>query len=253
MKIGVNIDPSKTLVQAIQTTGKWGIDFVEIYIEPPFNEPKMLLKKASLIKSALKANNLEAVGHIDPSCDLGSPDLTTRAAWLLEVKRAINAAAQIGMTRLDVHAHSFGIMLPIRELHSVVMKNLAESFALLVETASPKNIAIAVENTWEGHKEFGKFISKVKGLHATLDIGHAFMHGGFDEIKRFLEIREVDHMHVHDATRNSEHLLIGEGKIPFEQFAKELKKREYNGTATMEIFAEKAELKKSLDKFREMI
>ena len=253
MKFGVNINPSKPVVQEIESVAKWGIDFVEVYVEPPFNTPEMLIKKAPLIRKVLQNHNLSAIGHAPPWCDLGSPDITVRAAWLIEMKRIIKAAAKLGLQRIDVHAHSAGTGLFMSEIQEIVMQNFVESFGFLVETARQHGIIIGVENTWESPKEITPLVSKVKDLHATLDIGHAFMLGGMPMLKTFAMMKQVDHLHVHDSTRSQEHLSFGEGAIPFKQFAEILKNRNYDSTAAMEIFGPKIGVKQSLEKFKELM
>ncbi|MEM7815044.1 MAG: sugar phosphate isomerase/epimerase family protein [Candidatus Aenigmatarchaeota archaeon] len=253
MQFGVNINPSKPQAQEIESVAKWGVDFVELYIEPPFNTHDVLIKKAPLIKKVLQGHNLFAVGHAPPYCDLGSPDITVRAAWLIEMKRTIKAAAKLGLKRLDVHAHSSGMGFLTAELDKVVMENFIASFAFLVEAARPHGIIISIENTGEYPKEFAYLLSKVPGLHATLDIGHAFMRGGVAAIKAFTGIKAVDHLHINDATKTQDNLPLGEGKIPMKQVAEMLKKRGFAGTATVEVFGSKAEMKQSLEKFKELM
>jgi len=252
MKFGINVNPAKPLVQEIESVGNWGVDFVEIYFEPPLNLPDLLLGKATAIKKTLANDQLFAIGHAPPWCDLGNPDLTTRAAWLIEMKRIIKCSAKLGFTRIDVHANPT-ISFVSKEVQSIIMDNLISSFAFLTETAKPHGIAIAVENTWEFPSEYEHLLTKVEGLHGTLDIGHAFMRGGMDTLKNFSRIKEVDHLHVHDVKGGSDHFPIGDGKISFKQLAELLRKRNYSNTATIEVFGPKSGVKKSLDKFKEIM
>jgi sugar phosphate isomerase/epimerase len=253
MQFGVSIDPSKPLVPEIESIGKWNLDFVEICIQPPLNTPELLAKKAPQIKKALQANKLFATGHAHPWCDLGSPDITVRAAWLVEMKRVISAAAKLGLKRIELHAHSAGIGFLAPALNKLIMDNFVASFAFLVEAATPHGIAIAVENTWEYPSEFKHLLSKVKGLHATLDIGHAFVRGGLNAIKEFVAMKEIDNLHVHDTRGEVDHLPFGKGKIPLKGVTELLKKFDYRGSAMIEVFGSKAEVKQSLDKFRELM
>jgi len=253
MKFGASIDPGKPLIQEIENIAKWNLDFVQVYIEPPLNTPELLTKKAPLIKKTLKECKLFAIGHAHPWCDLGSPDITIRAAWLVEMKRVISAAAKLGLHRIDIHAHSAGIGFLTPTVHAIIMDNLIASFAYLIETAKPHGIAIGVENTWEYPSEFKHLLSKVQGLHATLDIGHAFMRGGMQAIKNLIALKEVDHLHIHDAKGGIDHLPLGEGKISFKQVAELLKERDYNGTAIIEVIDSQSKRKQSLDKFREVM
>lgn len=253
MKFGVSLNPSNSVVQEIDSVAKWGIDLVELYVEPPLNTPELLMKKAPAIKQALQTHNLFAIGHAHPWCDLGSPDITVRASWLLELKRVIKACAKLGLRRLDVHAHSAGIDFLTPPIRAMVMDNFVASFAFLLETAKPHGLVIGVENTWESPKYFSQLLSKVKDLHATLDIGHAYMNGGMPALKEFAAIKQVDHLHILDATRDSDHLPLGEGAISFSQLADMLKRRGYESTAIMEVFGSKAGIKQSLDKFKELM
>lgn len=253
MKFGVSLNPGKSLIQEIESVSRWKLDFVEFYIEPPFNTPELLIKKAPLIKKTLQSNGLLAIGHPYWWCDLGSPDVTVRAGWLVEIKRAITAAAKFGIRRLDIHGHSAGMGFLTPALQALVMDNLVASLAFLVEAAKPHNIAIALENTWEGPEEFEYFLSKVKGLHATLDIGHAFRRDGMPAIQEILKLPAVDHIHMHDARGDIDHLPLGKGRIPLKQVAELLKKRKYTGTIAIEVIGTQAERKKSLDKFRELM
>jgi sugar phosphate isomerase/epimerase len=251
MKFGVSISPAKLLTQEIERIGKWGADFVEIYTEPPLDTPEMISKKAPLIKKLLKAHDLSVIGHGNFACVLGSPDLTERASWLLELKREIAAVAKIGAHRMDIHANLNDMLGPA--FKAVEMDNLIDSFAVLSETAKEHNIALNVENTRESVSDIEHLISKVKGLHATLDIGHAFMRGGMSEVKKFLDLKAVNHMHVHDVKGLMDHYPIGEGKINFKEFAEILRKRKYDETVLIEVISSDENRRKSFEKFRELM
>jgi len=251
MKFGVSINPAKPTVQEIENVFKWQPDCVEIYIEPPLNTPEMLARKAPLIKKTLQSHNIFAIGHANFACDLSSPDITIRASWLIELKREIAAAAKLGFQRMDVHANLTSYLGSVQK--ALEMDNLIASFALLVETAKSHGIIIGVENTHEDPADIAHLLAKVKGLHATVDIGHAFLHGGMPAVKGFLELKAVDHLHIVDAKGGVDHLPLGEGKINFKQVAQLLKKRNYTDTAIMEVFGSDSSRKKSLDAFKELM
>jgi sugar phosphate isomerase/epimerase len=251
MKFGLSISPAKPLVQEIEKAGKWQPECIEIYIEPPLNVPQLLTKKAPLIKKVLAQYNILAISHANFACDLSSPDITIRASWLVELKREIAAAAKLGCQRIDVHANLTSYLGSVQK--ALEMDNLIASFALLAEEAKSRGMIIGVENTHEDPADIAHLLAKVKGLHATVDIGHAFMQGGMSAVKGFLELKEVDHIHVLDAKDGIDHLPLGEGKINFKQVVQILKKRNYSGTAITEIIASDAQRKESFEKFKEMM
>lgn len=83
------------------------------------------------------------------------------------------------------------------------------------------------------------------GASLCLDVGHAFMEHDTERTVSFLEAHaeRLSHLHVHDArNRGDTHIPIGSGEIDYDAVGDALTRAGFDGTATVEVFTDDAEL-----------
>jgi sugar phosphate isomerase/epimerase len=237
------------------------MDFVEIGIEGPEGMPDILMNKAEAIKKSLKKKGMFALGHTVWYNDLGAPYEPVRRAWFSESKRFIDAASQVGMSRISFHSHSSGMFMQQRESKKRVFENFITNIRELVEYGKKKKIIVMLENAnMVGEiydiDDFGYIVSRVPELKVHVDVGHAFIHGGVKNVEAYLRrfSDKLEHLHFHDNHGEfDEHLSIGEGNINYKRVVGVLKKIVYDKTITFEVFNKNRNLVKvSANKVKKM-
>jgi sugar phosphate isomerase/epimerase len=113
--------------------------------------------------------------------------------------------------------------------HIIEMSRIAES----------AGIVLAVENVYEDNPDVLKYIAesiKSDNLKLCLDTGHANVKSkvSLDEWVRTYGDR-LAYIHLHDNNgKKDRHLAVGQGKIDFAPFFRELRKSEYSGGICIE-------------------
>lgn len=253
-KFGHSCDPRKSVLSEIEIIADMGFDFAEITMEAPHGDPAHLWKQRNKIKTALMEYNVFATAHAPLALDLGNFFEPVRRLWLEHSRKIIKMAEKIGIEKINFHANYSSLIIKNAALKKLILENHVRSFKVLTATASKYNVQILVENTHESLRDF-VHIAKGKNLFVTLDVGHAFMHGGDALIKRYIKtFPNISHLHVHDNNgKRDEHLAIGQGKIDFPLLVMELKRSGFDGTTTLEVFTKNRALAKvSLNKLKKM-
>jgi sugar phosphate isomerase/epimerase len=135
------------------------------------------------------------------------------------------------------------------------LETLAESFSFLKKYGDGKGVIVSLENTWQSPEEFEYILKHANGVMTTIDISHAYMQGGMPKIEEFLQRfrNSMVHLHISDNNGKSDsHEEIGKGRIPFHTVWKLIKKIDYNGTVTLEVFKDKTAVKRSLKIIKDM-
>src|SRR5215472_9573735 len=101
MQIGAMNHPARNPLEEIEWIGKNGFDFVDFTLEPPAADPDQIDPHA--VRSALDRHSLGVVAHTAWFIPLGSPFASVRDASLIEFRRALRAAGQIGAAVMNVH------------------------------------------------------------------------------------------------------------------------------------------------------
>jgi len=259
IKFGMLTNPSLEILKEINSIHNFGFDFVEIGIEGPEGTPEILMKKKDQILKLVSRFDTFAIGHSSWWIDLGSDYEPVRQGWLEEAKRIIDVADMLGMPLLNFHANSPGMYGVSDRFEKIVLDNWIDGLKVLGDYSSKKLITIMLENMPPSGicrpKDFRYLMKAVPNLKLHLDIGHAFMAGGMDCVKKFLKFgSDIVHMHVHDNNGiTDEHLPVGRGKINFRAVVKTLKKINYNRTVTFEVFTGKRDAKESMLRFKKLL
>ncbi len=155
------------------------------------------------------------------------------------VKRAINLADNVESNKLTIHPGFQEMPSPaIKYCYDALIETLQE----IVEVGKKYNVNICLENfdkpaLCSELKDYLYVLNSVKGLMATLDVGHV----NTTSTKLSVYFKETKHfimnLHIHDnGGKRDEHKCLGEGTINFKEFFLECKKARYFGPFILEIF-----------------
>lgn len=146
---------------------------------------------------------------------------------------------EVLLTRLTIHPGFQEMPSPaIKYCYDALIETLQE----IVEIGKKYNVSICFENfdkpmLCSELKDYLYVLNSVKGLVATLDVGHAnTTNTKLSEF--FKETREfIMDIHIHDNMGNrDEHKCLGEGTINFKEFFSECKRAKYYGPFILELF-----------------
>jgi sugar phosphate isomerase/epimerase len=256
-KFGLMINPSVNLLEHMKLIYKNGFDFAELTIEPPNATVEKIKKQISAIKRQSRSFSHPLVGHTAWWLDLGSEYESIRKASVFEFKKAVNVCKSLEIEYMNVHATTYGMYFG--KSKKIILDNFAASLNELKAYAKKRNVKIMLENVPEKRElsqfESYKYLIDRSGAFVHLDIAHAFVVGGMGGIQKYIRTfkRDIRHIHIHDNMGlRDDHLAIGKGKIDFEAVVQELKKINYNGTMTFEVFRSMKDAVKSREKIRKM-
>lgn len=243
MLFGNEVNPMNDIVEDIQLIKKMGFDYPEITIEDPFNLPEILELRKKEIKKVLKLFNHPPLAHFSWRVDIGTSDEVVRNAWIEEVKKSLITAKEFGCTEFTVHYTTRFNVEANQKMEKIQLENYVKSLKELTKFSNKIGIQLMMENAaMEGKahlKNFAYVADNVPGLKINLDISHAFMNGGMKVVEDFINYfgKRIVHFHFSDNSGDDdEHLSIGNGKINYAKIVDIIKKVNYDGTITLEIF-----------------
>ncbi|AEB12898.1 sugar phosphate isomerase/epimerase family protein [Marinithermus hydrothermalis] len=191
-----------------------------------------------------------------PFVDLNLASLVP-AVWRQSVERVqqgLEFASTVGARVGVLHTG----MVPVR--HPFVVEAALERLRAALEALTPLPVPVAVENLVPSYHVFIDAPETLADLVRAagdrygfcLDLGHAFIQGGIEQIAAYLQAMEgrLLHLHVHDNHGVSDdHLALGLGRIPFHQFREEL--RGFEGTVALEVQGGAEGVRASVRRLRE--
>jgi sugar phosphate isomerase/epimerase len=235
MKIGVMNDPRQDIIKEINWISENEFDFVDLTIEPSgaydFDVGR--------VKKALDDTGLDAVGHTNPFLPAIFPISSIRKVCLNEFKKYVEIFSELGIELMNVH--------PYYDRHQ---RSKTEKFRANLELlknvngfCKSKGMTLMLENyiePFDRPSSFLKIIKEVPDLKILLDIGHANLNQKKNQCSQFLERLgdRIVHIHLSDNRGISDdHLPPGCGTINWKEITTILKKNDYDGTITLEVFS----------------
>ncbi len=244
--------PGKSIVAEISKTKNLGFDYVEIGIEMP---AFLTYNKYSILKSLRKFKN-PPVGHTTWWYDLGSIFESVKLGWVEQAKNDMMTANLLGIKLLNFHFLVLSKFLLLnKKSMKIISENYVKSLKELSGFAKEKNITIMLENGEEKFEYYKYVLDRVPAVKVHLDIGHAFISGGMNNIERFIYYfrNRIEHIHIHDNHgKTDEHLALGKGNINWKKVVNMLKKTKYDKTITFEVFKTDKDLIRSREYFRRL-
>lgn len=254
MFFGTSTNPAENVIDEIKTIKKLGFDFVEVSMEVPGGSTDFILENKKRVIDSIKGFNAPPFGHSPWWSDLASPSDPIREAWIDESKLLIEVASMIGVKSLNFHLYS-PAMLQSKKHKMIILDNYISTLHTLSRHAKRHNVTIMMENVeGEDGKDILYILENVPRLKFNLDIAHAFMNGGMKMIEGYVKLTDkLEHIHISDNHgKSDEHLPLGRGLINFMRVVKALKKIDYDKTITSEVYTNKRDAKRSMEKIKRL-
>ena len=252
MLIGAMNHPMRDLLQEIRDFAEAGFDFVDITLEPTGARPDQVDVKS--VRRELDANQLLAVGHTAWYMPIASQFPELRQAGIDILVRCIQTFSELQVPLMNVHPD---IRREQRGPDALTTAN-AESIAELTEIGRRLGVRLMVENQ-AGTFSQVKFMSRILNAAPTagfhLDAAHSNLSGDYNRVDELLEAFASRLVHVHLSDNKGGdwdlHLPLGAGSIDWQRVIRSLKGAGYDGTVTLEVFANRELLGLSRKMFRQ--
>lgn len=237
MLIGAMNHPGKDVLHEIDWIAAMGLDFIDLTLEPPLAASWKIDRAA--IRDALQRHRLGVVGHTAFYLPLASGIEEIRQASLQELRRCVDAFAEIGASWMNVHPDRHA---PMHDRRFFVERNIA-TLQELLPYATERGVGVMIENLpgdFNTAKELGELLDPLPKLGLHLDIGHAnlmVVRSTVEELMAAYGTR-LRHVHLHDNKGGSAdlHLPLGTGTVDVRGAVGLLKRFGYDGTITLEVF-----------------
>jgi sugar phosphate isomerase/epimerase len=181
------------------------------------------------------------------------------AAWTTSLERMQRALEFAEVVEARVGVLHTG-QIPLR--HPVLIEAAKERLVRALEHLGPPPVPVAVENlALDRHdllQEPAELVELVEnageGFGYTLDLPHAYVQGGSEQIRAYLEAMQASsapllHLHLHDNLGDHDaHLPVGAGNLPYAAFKEAL--AGFAGTAALEVTGGVGGVKNSLETLR---
>ena len=238
MKIGVMNNPVKSVYDEAAAIGDAGFDFLDLTIEGPCAREVDPVN----LQPILDRYGMSITGHTDPCLPYAYPIAGVREACLKELERCARIFADLGAGVMNIHPSYF---CPPSMRNMIVELNV-EALQPVVEMAARYGLTIVLENfkpPFDRVAVFKKMLQDVPGLKVHLDFGHTnFGRDSNDIFCRQLG-SEIRHVHFSDNRSNDDHHMpLGVGSIDWKKAVGALKSTGYDGTITLEVFCDDAEM-----------
>jgi len=252
MNIGfsTNAFTNKTIFSAIDTISEIGYDGIELVVDTPHAFLPLKKDKIEKIKNHLKQKNLQ-VSNLNSNTVVGwytnknnnekfEPSLSNKNSllrnWRIEyTKKTIDLAITLNCPSICITS---GLKNSISNDESL----FKQSLEIIAEYAENKNVLISIEYEpgllIDDSDKVWNLVSKdFKNIGLNLDTCHAMVNNEniSEIIKKFG--KKIIHTHISDCKNQfHHHLLPGEGEIDFKKFYNSLKKINYSGFLTAELY-----------------
>jgi len=254
MKIGISslLFPRSPPREIVRTVAELGASSVEFIFDIPHFPPGFNVRRLEKLRSWIDQHGLEVTVH-GSFWDLNpmSHHCALRKLTTSQIKKSIRACEILGGRIVTVHPGRCWVKVD-ENLFKTGRTQYLDFIGECSEYASEREITLAIETGSRDvdypHTlgEIEELAEEIDNLGVTLDVGHVYLsavkEGMSPPERRITEaIREVKkwlvNVHIHDNRGfEDEHLVPGDGKIPFPEVLKELKKASYSGALTLELW-----------------
>lgn len=247
-------NPMLDLVTEIDTFAELGFDFLDLALEPQAAYAKGI--DVNHIRQVLDRHNMDVIGHTAWYLPIASsfPDL--REAALREMELSIVVFRDLGVKKVNVHPHT---NVPLAQVDWIRDQNIA-ALSRLCDITDKFGMKLMLENPSRDYNrvmELRPVFEAVPGLGFHLDVGHANLSSPYNRTEELVAsfIDRLEHVHVSDNKGGDDdlHLPLGVGNINWRWVVAVLKNAGYDGTVTIEVFAEDDDyLVMSKNKFKKL-
>ncbi|GEM49864.1 sugar phosphate isomerase/epimerase family protein [Deinococcus cellulosilyticus] len=146
----------------------------------------------------------------------------------------------------------------IPERHPLIVQAAKGQLLKSLEVLKGPAIPVTLENTHINPLEFLKGkdeleeMSRFAGFGVCLDVGHALIEGGEEQIEAYWELSHITHLHLQDSLGlEDDHFALGRGKINWQNQKKHLEG--FSGTVCLEISGTADDVRHSAAFLRELL
>ena len=244
MKYGAMNFPIRPLIDEIDELGRLRFDYIEITMDPPEALPKTLRELRKEVDETLRHYAMGMIAHMPTFVSTADLYQSIRQASVEETTAALETASGLGIEKVVLHPPLTTGLAKFLPKH--VERHGLSSLEAFLERAHGLNMTVCLENMFPGvgpfttPRGFEALLKEFPDLRMTLDIGHAFLAGGLNNILDFIGVlgNRIHHVHANDNFGTEDnHLPIGAGIIDFRLVLKELRLSGYDDTMTLEVFS----------------
>ncbi|PWU05880.1 MAG: sugar phosphate isomerase/epimerase [Terriglobia bacterium] len=237
MLIGAMNHPANDVLSEIEWMAGMGLEFVDLTLEPPAAASWRIDPHA--VRDKLQEHGMHVVGHTAFYLPMGSAIEDVRRASVCELRRCLEAFSTIGARWMNVHPDRHA---PMHDRRFFIEQNI-RSFQELLPDARRLGVGLMIENLpgdYNSAPQLGELLDPLPELGLHLDIGHANLQVPYNTTEEILLAygTRLRHVHLHDNKGGHAdlHLPLGAGTVDVRNAIRALKRCEYNGTITLEVF-----------------
>jgi len=242
MLIGAMNHPANEVVDEIEWMAAMGLEFVDLTLEPPVAASWRIDPHA--VRQALEKFGMKVVGHTAFYLPMGSAIEELRRASVCELRRCLEMFAIIGARWMNLHPDRHA---PMHDRGFFIEQNI-RTFQELMPDARRLGVGLMIENLpgdYNTAPQLGELLDPLPELGLHLDIGHANLlvpQNSTEEILTAYGSR-LRHVHLHDNKGGHAdlHLPLGAGTNDIRSAIHALRKCNYDGTITLEVFSPQKE------------
>ena len=253
IKFGMMNHPAKDTIAEIYKAAELGFDYIDLTLEPPCAGTERFNFKE--VKKAIDINGLGIVGHTGWHLNAEAAYPEVRKGVGDSMLWAAKEFSKLGAKYFTYHIRGMAARY-IGLKHSI--KSQVEVLKRVSDKSNKMGIKLVIEHV-TGYKDqfeiLDNFFKKIPKLGFHLDVGHANISDSNKNMTpEFLSRygRRLTHVHFSDNRgRTDDHLPLGVGNIDWKKITDSLKRIDYCGTITLEVFSEDDDyVKLSLKKAR---
>ena len=221
------------LDEAFRLAVELQLDFVELAYDLqeilPSSQP---VQKVRELKAATGVGVTVHLPYLE--LNLASLFEGVRKVSVERMQQAFEYVAQVEALNSVLH----GGRIP--ERHPLILQAARGQLLRSLEVLQNPAVPVTLENTHINALEFlkGKAelqeMSRFAGFGVCLDVGHALIEGGEEQIEQYWTLDHITHLHLQDGFGvEDDHFALGRGKIDWQNQKKHLEN--FSGTVCLEI------------------
>ncbi|MCB2292930.1 sugar phosphate isomerase/epimerase [Clostridium algoriphilum] len=228
--------PNLHTEDSIKKMKELGFNFGEIFLNTPSEYEKEYLKVLVEQKELydFNVNSIHAfAGSFEPYL---FDKYDRRKHDMLQFKNVCGAAKLLGANSYTFHGMRY------TDFNELDLKFVIETYNELLSIATESGIKLAQENvSWcmSADTRFLKFLSEEckYPIYFTLDLKQAYKANV--SIEKYIKVMGGNIVNLHINDRDEDHvcLLPGKGSLDYEDISSELKKVNYSGKGTIEVYS----------------
>ncbi len=227
---------TKNILDDLDFAVKNNFDWFSIDLDWPQNYDLSERTIKKIIKISGK-NKIKLDIHTPYYLPTGALIPEVNKAVIQYLKKSVIFTHKVGADRLTIHPG-------YKEIPALVYDSLIKNLRTIVNFAKPYQVTICLENfnaypnlACVELEDFLNVLKKIKGLKATLDVGHSNT-TKIKPVEYFKKVKGyVANIHIHDNNGTQDnHINIGEGNIDFKKLFLEFRKAKYFGPFILELF-----------------